>query len=299
MKNAILNETYELLREMKVVKNQSEFSREWLGKSDSYMRMLKFKDIEASTSCLTICGINLENYGKKMIETPITKETGKRFLQLSEQCIHWIKERARKTSPLTQLYTNNHNPIAKHVLYATTPNGQNILDNPDKIYRCRGYVWPSQLKAHMKEDKIQNFIYALLLKNIPGVLEEIINIGMHTGDDNRAYRKVGHAPGWNKGQITGPNGMDMLHTIIPATEREFPNINVHKDNLEVLVWNTTHLRGHRFKYCPTRESEKTICDAFLAKYGRLPVGNIQNPNTRNKIHGTEIDHFNSLFEIKD
>ena len=82
MKNAILNETYELLREMKVVKNQSEFSREWLGKSDSYMRMLKFKDIEASISCLTICGINLENCGKKMIETPITKETGKRFLQL-------------------------------------------------------------------------------------------------------------------------------------------------------------------------------------------------------------------------
>ena len=48
-----------------------------------------------------------------------------------------------------------------------------------------------------------------------------------------------------------------------------------------------------------RESEKTICDAFVAKYGRLPVGNIQNPNTRNKIHGTEIDHFNTLFEIKD
>ena len=297
MTNTILNETYELLREMKIVKNKSEFSREWLGKSDSYIRMLRFKDTEASTGCLAICGVNLETYGKKMIETPSTKETGKRFLELSEQCNHVIKERARKTSPLTQLYTNSHNPIAEHVLYATTPNGQNILDNPHKIYRCREYVLPSQLKAHMKEDNIQNFIYALLLKNIPGVLEEIINIGMHTGDDNRAYRKVGHAPGWNKRQLTGPNGMDMLDTIIPATERKFPNINVHKDNLEVLVWNTTHLRGHKFNWCPTRESEKTICNAFVAKYGRLPVGNIQNPNTRNKIHGPEIRQVNSLFEF--
>ena len=94
MKNAILNETYELLREMEVVKNESEFSKEWLGKSDSYIRMLRFKNIEASTGCVAVCGIKLAHYGKRMMESDSYKGIGKRFLELSEQCNNLIKERA-------------------------------------------------------------------------------------------------------------------------------------------------------------------------------------------------------------
>jgi len=34
MNNMILNEAYELLKKMNAVKNESEFSRDWLGKSE-------------------------------------------------------------------------------------------------------------------------------------------------------------------------------------------------------------------------------------------------------------------------
>ena len=96
MKNTVLNETYELLREMRIVKNESEFAKDWLGKSSSYTRVLRCKDIEASTGCVAVCGIKLAHYGKRMIETEGYTGIGKRFLELSEQCNNEIKERAKR-----------------------------------------------------------------------------------------------------------------------------------------------------------------------------------------------------------
>ena len=96
MKNTVLNETYKLLREIKVVKNESEFAKDWLGKSDSYIRMLRFKNIEASTGCVAVCGIKLAHYGKRMMETEGYTGIGEQFLELSEQCNDLIKERAER-----------------------------------------------------------------------------------------------------------------------------------------------------------------------------------------------------------
>ena len=96
MKNMVLSETYKLLREMKVVKNECEFSKEWLGKSDSYIRMLRSKNMEASTGCVAVCGIKLAHYGNRMMGTEGYIELGRRFLELSEQCNSEIKGRAEQ-----------------------------------------------------------------------------------------------------------------------------------------------------------------------------------------------------------
>ena len=97
MNNMILNEAYELLKKMNAVKNESEFSRDWLGKSESYIRMLRFENKEASSGCIAVCGSKLAHYGNKMIETEDYKNLGKQFLRLSEQCSKLINERAEAT----------------------------------------------------------------------------------------------------------------------------------------------------------------------------------------------------------
>ena len=97
MKNAILNETYELLREMEVVKNESEFSREWLDKSESYLRMLRFENKEASNGCIAVCGSKLRHYGNRMIDTKEYRNLGNQFLKLSDECNELINERAEST----------------------------------------------------------------------------------------------------------------------------------------------------------------------------------------------------------
>ena len=202
-----------------------------------------------------------------------------------------------KNTTLTQSHTINHNSIAKHVLSATTPNGQNILDNPDKIYRCCEYVYPVQLKQYMKDDGFQNYVYAFNLKNIADVGEEIINIGMHTGPDNRVYRLLAYFPGFTKGKHIGPNGKDMLKILDRVDKKIHTNVNIHKNNLEIWIWSTTDLIGNKFKGCPTKESEKVVCNEFKNRYLRLPLGNKQDPSAH-KNPGPEMDQVNSLFEFE-
>lgn len=42
MRKTILNEVLDVLLEHRLVASESEFSRDWLGRSDSYMRGLRF-----------------------------------------------------------------------------------------------------------------------------------------------------------------------------------------------------------------------------------------------------------------
>ena len=97
MNNTVLNEAYKLLKTMNAVKNESEFSRDWLGKSESYIRMLRFENKEASSGCIAVCGSKLAHYGNRMIETKDYRNLGRQFLRLSERCSKLINERAEAT----------------------------------------------------------------------------------------------------------------------------------------------------------------------------------------------------------
>jgi len=82
----VLSDVYELLNSIGAVSSESEFSTEWLGRSECYMRTLRFKDTDASVSTIAVCASKLQHYGTRMLNTEQHSELGKQFLQLSEQC---------------------------------------------------------------------------------------------------------------------------------------------------------------------------------------------------------------------
>ena len=45
MQRTVLTEVYALLKTIGAVANEAEFSRDWLGRSECYMRMLRFKGL--------------------------------------------------------------------------------------------------------------------------------------------------------------------------------------------------------------------------------------------------------------
>ena len=94
MEGTVLKEVCKLLRNIGAVANEAEFSRDWLGRSEYYMRMLRFKGIGASTGSVAICASKLQHYGKRMFESSAHSELGKQFLELSREYHNMINEEA-------------------------------------------------------------------------------------------------------------------------------------------------------------------------------------------------------------
>ena len=87
-------EDLELLSQIRAVDSESEFSRDWLGRSECYLRTLRFKQKEPSVGTLAICASKLQHYGKRMILTEDYKPIGTKFLKLSEKCHQHINEQS-------------------------------------------------------------------------------------------------------------------------------------------------------------------------------------------------------------
>ena len=94
MEGTVLKKVYELLRNIGAVANEAEFSRDWLGRRECYVRMLRFKGISASTGNISICASKLQHYGKRMFESSAHSELGKQFLELSRECCNTINDEA-------------------------------------------------------------------------------------------------------------------------------------------------------------------------------------------------------------
>ena len=94
MQRTVLTEVYALLKRIGAVANEVEFSRDWLGRSECYMRMRRFKGVGASTGSVAICASKLQYYGKRMFESSAHSELGKQFLELSRECHNTINEEA-------------------------------------------------------------------------------------------------------------------------------------------------------------------------------------------------------------
>ena len=60
MAKTVLDDVYTLLYSINVVTNESEFSRDWLGRSECYMRTLRFKGMDASVGAVAICASKLQ-----------------------------------------------------------------------------------------------------------------------------------------------------------------------------------------------------------------------------------------------
>jgi hypothetical protein len=92
MAKTVLNEVFELLTQIDVVNSESEFSRDWLGRSDCYLRTVRFKGAKPSIGAIAICASKLQHHGKKMVQTEAHRKLGERFLSLSEKCHEHINE---------------------------------------------------------------------------------------------------------------------------------------------------------------------------------------------------------------
>ena len=103
MQKTVLNEVFELLQQIGVVSSESEFSKDWLCRSECYMRTLRFKRVKPSVDTLAICASKIQHYGRCMTATEQHTQLGKRFIKLSEQChkqintdaVEWWKDEVR------------------------------------------------------------------------------------------------------------------------------------------------------------------------------------------------------------
>lgn len=95
MEKTVINEVFELLHTIKVVDSESEFSRDWLGRSECYLRTLRFKGTKPSVATIAICASKLQHYGNQLIRQRQHKDLGERFLALSQQCHAQINQQSR------------------------------------------------------------------------------------------------------------------------------------------------------------------------------------------------------------
>jgi hypothetical protein len=97
VEKTVLDEVFKLLKKIGAVNSESEFSSNWLGRSESYLRTVRFKNAEPSISTIAICASRLQHYGSKMMQTDTHQKLGKEFLFLSEQCHQHINNRSTLT----------------------------------------------------------------------------------------------------------------------------------------------------------------------------------------------------------
>lgn len=95
MAKTVINEIFELLRRIQAVSNESEFSKDWLGRSECYLRTLRFKGGEPSVATIAICASKLQHYGNQLVKQTNHRQLGERFLDLSQQCHAQINQQSR------------------------------------------------------------------------------------------------------------------------------------------------------------------------------------------------------------
>jgi hypothetical protein len=96
MAKTVLDDVYTLLHSINVVRSESEFSKDWLGRSECYMRTLRFKGMHASVGAVAICASKLQHYGHRMLNTAEHKQLGERFVGLSNACHRQINRQSQQ-----------------------------------------------------------------------------------------------------------------------------------------------------------------------------------------------------------
>jgi hypothetical protein len=96
MTKKVLNDVFELLQQIGAVNSESEFSKDWLCRSECYMRTLRFKRTAPSVGTLAICASKLQHYGHCMTATDAHTKLGKQFIELSQRCHKQINSDANE-----------------------------------------------------------------------------------------------------------------------------------------------------------------------------------------------------------
>ena len=96
MEDKFYLDIYELLIKSKFIKNESEFSIYWLGKSESYWRNLRCRDAIPSVGAIAICGSKLRYYGNIFSAVDDRKALSEEFLRQSANCHKYVNQNVRR-----------------------------------------------------------------------------------------------------------------------------------------------------------------------------------------------------------
>jgi hypothetical protein len=91
----VLKRVYEHLRDNGVVSSESEFSRDWLGRSECYLRSVRFNGAQPSISTVALCASKLQHYGERLSATEQHKRLGELMAELAEECHAHINNACR------------------------------------------------------------------------------------------------------------------------------------------------------------------------------------------------------------
>ena len=94
MEKSVLNRVFCFLSQQGLVESESEFSGDWLARSDCYLRSVRFKRVQPSVSAVAVCASKLHYYAERMGERGTHSELAAHFSELSEQCHQYINSEA-------------------------------------------------------------------------------------------------------------------------------------------------------------------------------------------------------------
>jgi len=95
MSKTVLFEIFGLLKSQGLVSTENEFSKDWLARSESYARGLRYHDAEPSIATMALLASKLQYYGDKLLDqqTEQHRALGEKFLSYSQICHGKINER--------------------------------------------------------------------------------------------------------------------------------------------------------------------------------------------------------------
>ena len=98
MSRQLLHEVRDVLRAADAIASEREFCERWLGKSECYMRTLRFSKIEPSADALATVSNKLKYYSEQMNakDAQHLKELAVEFERLAEACWTSIQTTARR-----------------------------------------------------------------------------------------------------------------------------------------------------------------------------------------------------------
>ena len=97
MTKKVLDEIKHALMAANAVDGEQEFCVAWLGKNASYMRVLRFQQLQPSADALAICASKLDYYAQRLEGSSDSKhkQWAQRFAVLHSKCTMALNEQAR------------------------------------------------------------------------------------------------------------------------------------------------------------------------------------------------------------
>lgn len=96
MKKDVVLEIFGYLQSKGIVNGESEFSEDWLGHSEGYMRKLRSTQSEPSMGAVAILGSRLLKASEFIRTSPSHAQAADRFLEMSNRCHQLVNVDAAK-----------------------------------------------------------------------------------------------------------------------------------------------------------------------------------------------------------